>query len=315
MEYKSYNFVYVIFGGSSMEREGSIISACEVARTLDKMNIPNAMVEYSENVIDFLQKENSVAFICMHGKNGEDGHMACLCELNNIPYTFSTPEVHEFSFNKLLFKEFLKKCNVKTPEIVCNSLENKEYVLRMIKESKFDEFIMKPVFGGGSLGIKHFNIADDYENIIFPLEEKYKPYFIERFIDGMFLTCVVSGNSDFDNKFELLEVEFEGKVYDYHKKHSNERKYILPARTDVKLMNEIKQTSQKLFREGNYKGIVRFDYIVSNNEYYCLEVNTIPGLSKGGNANTIWSHSGYSYEQLLEFILKSVVCSKETVMV
>ncbi len=311
MDNEKDKHIYVIFGGSSMEREGSIISACEVARALDKINIPNTMVEYSENVIDFLYNKECIAFICIHGENGEDGKMARLCELHHIPYTFSSASAHEFSFNKLTFKEFLKKCNVKTPETICSSMENREFVRRTIEESEYDEFILKPVYGGGSLGIKYFTIGDDYENIIFPMEKKYQPYFIERFINGIFLTCVVTGDPNIDDKLDLLEVGFEGKIYDYHKKHSNERKYILPSQIDSELTEEIKGTSQRLFQKGGYNGVVRFDYIVSNRQYFCLEVNTIPGLSKSGNAFTIWKHSGYSYQHLLELILNTAIQIKE----
>lgn len=301
-----FDLIYIVFGGETIEREGSIISSAEVARALDRMNIKNLMIEYEANIFKRLNfSKNPLIFICIHGKNGEDGLLASICNKLNIKYTFSSEISHARAFNKILFKKFLITNNEDTPKIVYDCLENKELIKAKIESSNLDHFIIKPVFGGGSLGIIDFYLTDPYMGIINNLKEKYRPYFIEEFVTGKFITAVVSGDSEIDEKLNLLEVSFDGNIYDYSKKHSLDRKYIIPADIDNNMYYNIKTASRNIYHYGKFNSVVRFDYIVTEKNYYCLEANTIPGLSKNGNLYTIWENAGYSYEHLIEYIINS----------
>jgi len=301
--------VIIVFGGNSWEREGSIISAAAVARSLDRLGISNRLVEFPlETYVLLRSYKKPIVFNCIHGKNGEDGTLSMLCDMNPIPYNFSRPFAHLLGYNKLRFKSLAHTMGIRTPSVL-DKMEvlSSKYPLPIEEKSNGKKYILKPNFGGGSLGVQILSTNDNLETVINCRERKFDPFIIEEFIDGKFITCALTGDADRDSSLPLLEASFKGDFFDYVSKHDEtKRQYILPAKISNKCEKEIREISYRMFSAMGCDPIVRFDFIVDNNEVpFLLEANTVPGLAEAGNLATIWKSSGRSYDELIEYLFKS----------
>ncbi len=300
--------VIVVFGGKSWEREGSIISASAVARSLDRQKIKNRLVEFPVREADLVNKD-VVIFNSMHGRNGEDGTLSALCESFCVPYNFSAAFAHAVGFDKLRFKSLALSLGIQTPHVLNKvEVEKTAYPLPVADVFKDKKYILKPLYGGGSRGVQIIMPGADIKAAIASREVMYDPYLIEEFIEGVFITCAISGNEELDISLPLLEARFSGDLYDYDTKHdATKREYVLPAEIPQHSEGQVRKWSQKLFVAMGCSAIVRFDYLVSSDgEVYLLEANTVPGLSEAGNLAAIWGASGRSYDELIAYLLEQI---------
>lgn len=300
--------VMVVFGGESWEREGSIISASAVARSLDRQKIKNRLVEFPVREIDLANKDVAI-FNSIHGKNGEDGTLSALCESFGVPYNFSAAFAHAVGFDKLRFKSLALSLGIQTPHVLNKvEVEKAEYPLPIAAFSKDKKYILKPLYGGGSRGVQIVMPREDINVAISSREVVYDPYLIEEFVEGSFITCAISGDEEIDSSLPLLEARFTGDLYDYNTKHDvAKREYVLPAEISQHSESQIRKWSRKLFAAMGCSAIVRFDYLVSaDGEVYLLEANTVPGLSEAGNLAAIWTSSGRSYDELISYLIEQI---------
>jgi D-alanine-D-alanine ligase len=302
------NLVLVVFGGDSWEREGSIISAGAVARALDRVDVKNRLIEFPIHSSE-LVSPTTVVFNSIHGKNGEDGALSAICEVSGIPYNFSRPVAHLLCFDKLRFRSLAYSLGVTTPTVLpCLAASGARYPLPLTPKVDGQTYIMKPVHGGGSLGVQVLLPQDDIVETIASRETKYDPFYIEEFIHGAFVTCAISGDRYIDASLPLLEVCFNRDIYNYEAKHNiNMRTYFMPARITAHAESIIREWSLRVFDAASCGPIVRFDFIVQEGMHpFLLEANTVPGLSEEGNLTAIWKHSGRSYDDMIAFLLQKV---------
>jgi len=103
---------------------------------------------------------------------------------------------------------------------------------------------------------------------------------IEEFIKGREITCGLAKVNNEIQTFPLCEIISKNEFFDYEAKYNSElNQEIVPAPISQTLSDECKQISVKIYKNLNCSGIVRVDYILSNNKFYFLEVNTIPGMT------------------------------------
>lgn len=288
--------IIVAFGGKTIEREGSILSASDVARALDRLKIYNLLVE--DVTESQLKSYGSNVFICVHGEGGENGHISSLCEQIRVQYNFSSPSGHLATYDKTRFKNFLESKGIPTPRTLpFETLENVQVPV-----------VVKPKTGGGSLGIR---FVDPTQNNFHKgmLEGKYEPYYVEEFIHGKFATLAVTDFGESESASELLEVIFDGVIYSYEVKHqSSKHTYRYPGQFAKSTHDTAKAYALDVYRTLELKGAVRFDFIVEPSSKPCLiEANTIPGLSQGGNLAAIWKGQNHKYDDLIAELCSSII--------
>jgi D-alanine-D-alanine ligase len=269
----------------------------------------------SWNFIDRI-KESDVIFIYMHGELGEDGSIQGLLDFLGKPYTGSGVLPNAIGLNKVIFKHIITSIGIRTASFYewDNIYSNEENVKRMSKKC-FPPYMLKPVNGGSSIEIsKHF----DSTTLVDTLEKQvkyYNDYFIENFIEGKMITSGILEYGDSILALPLLEIdtklEFYNEKIKLNKENKSELNYIIPANIPPILTDNIKETSITMFKKLGYKGFARFDYIVDNNENaYCLEVNSIPGLSENSNFVVACKHVGIEYKELLISLLLNALKKK-----
>ena len=162
-----YGKVAVLLGGESNEREISIQSGKAVFEALQSCSIESFLIDPKIDSLSLIKKSDR-AFICLHGKDGEDGKIQAYLDKINIPYTGSDAKSSRLGMDKFLSKSIWNEKGVKTPSFVKIDLETK---YTYIEQKLGLPFFLKPVNSGSSLGIsKVFNESQFYESF----KEAYK---------------------------------------------------------------------------------------------------------------------------------------------
>ncbi len=169
-EIKSYSKVAVLYGGSSSEREISLITGKAVFESLKSKGVEVILIDTIEPFIEVLKTEKVThAWIALHGSDGEDGKMQSILNMLNIKYTGSDPITCSITMNKYFTKSILKSNGFKTPEFMLVD-SNTEYE-NISKELK-EPFVLKQCSEGSSIGIYIVESKEEYLDHFSELEKK-----------------------------------------------------------------------------------------------------------------------------------------------
>tara|TARA_B100001027_G_scaffold105229_1_gene72419 strand:- start:6851 stop:7828 length:978 start_codon:yes stop_codon:yes gene_type:complete len=218
-------------------------------------------------------------FNAIHGDPGENGKIQSYFESLNIPITGSDSNQSEITFDKIKCIDFLKNKGVKVA---------KSYTLKNNDSFDINEIIKKvgvPCFvkasnSGSSFGVyKAYKKSDLADSI-----KKAKKYddniLIETFIEGReFSVGVVKYNNQIV-VLPITEIITSNDFFDYQAKYEGKSNEITPAILENNLKTKLEQTAKKIYKTLKIKGLSRSEFILKDNEFYFLEINTVPGLSK-----------------------------------
>jgi D-alanine-D-alanine ligase len=165
--------------------------------------------------------------------------------------------------------------------------------------------VIKPNDQGSTVGLTILN-EDDGAKFIegVKLSWQYsKKALIEEFIDGRELTVTVLEGEP----LPIVEIIAQGGFYDYHRKYTpGMTTYVCPAELDADLTRRIQADALNVFRTCGARGYARIDYRLDpQNNYYCLEINTLPGMTAMSLVPKAANAAGMSFNELCEKILNS----------
>jgi len=243
-------------------------------------------------------------FNIIHGDPGENGKITSYFEMLGIPSTSSTSVVAALTFNKAYCNKVVEGLGINiAAEVYLNQGEiiNTDEILSQVGLPCF----VKPNAGGSSIGMTKVN---DENELIPAIEKAFKEdnqVLIEEFIKGREITCGVINSEDHLYILPLCEVVSKKEFFDYEAKYdATLADEIIPAPIAEEFATTIKSTSAFLYRRLNCSGVVRMDYIVTDDNIYFLEVNTIPGLSGASIVPKMAKEFGWSYQELIDRILE-----------
>lgn len=255
------------------------------------------------------------AVLCNHGLNGEDGSLAGMLQLCNIPCTSNGIFAAALCMDKIKMKELFKTLKLKQfPYMFFTRKEfskNGDKILNLAKTKLKFPIIVKPANLGSSIGISvchnleelNFGIgaALEYDRKI--ILEKSAENFIE-------LNCsaVYSKNkiltSTVEQPLSYREfLNFEEKYLGGKKSGMENCKRKLPAEISAELADEIKMTTRNIYEKFDCKGVIRVDYILQDNIVYVNEVNIIPGSL----AYYLWEYDGMPFKNLLDILIEEAI--------
>lgn len=292
--------IAVICGGNSREREISLKTGLAVFRALKRKDLNVILHELSSfDEQEIFSKNFSVAFIALHGLGGEDGKIQSILSKRGIKFTGSGTESCNLTFDKSITKKIFKKNGINTPlfEIV-----SKDSTLDLERLKLKYPLIIKPSNEGSSIGIfKVYNLKD-LEKAINELQKYYKKLVIEEYILGRELTV------PFLNDEILPSIEIITRDGDYNfdaKYNRDDNKYICPAKLENSKWEELKNLSLKAFNVCKCVGWARLDLIFSENQFYILEINSVPGLTSHSLFPMSAKRIGKNFDDLVFDILCS----------
>ncbi|RMF87553.1 MAG: D-alanine--D-alanine ligase [Nitrospirae bacterium] len=298
--------VGVLMGGRSREREVSLASGAAVLAALERKGYDAVGVDPAEGVVERLREARvEVAFLALHGRFGEDGRIQGLLEWLGIPYTGSGVEASAVAMDKLLTKLLWRAHDLPTADfwVVSGAAELAELVRRLGAP-----VVVKPVYEGSSLGVEVVRRPEEAEAAL----ERVRPYgrcFVERFVRGRELTCgLLNGDP-----LPLVEVVAPGGLYDFHAKyHGAATEYRVPAELDRRLAREIQGACARAAALLGCRGGVRVDLLLDTAEnFYLLEVNTLPGMTDHSLLPKAAAAMGIGFDDLVEILLDAAPEARE----
>ncbi|MBA4369951.1 MAG: D-alanine--D-alanine ligase [Coriobacteriaceae bacterium] len=273
--------VAVLKGGRSAEREVSLNTGAQVASALASADF--RVVEIDTGDAGFIEAIRvsgaDVAFICLHGRWGEDGTIQGLLELLDLPYVGSGVLASAAAMDKVMSKRLFELHGLKTPEWATvrrgEPFDTDALVMQLGTRT-----VVKPASEGSAIGV---TIVHAPEELPVALEESFRHdavALVERFVAGAEVTVGVLGN-EHPRALPSLEIVPEHEFYDYESKYvPGMSRHIIPARISAEADAECVRLALEAHAALGCWGMSRADTIVTaDGEVYLLEVNTIPGMT------------------------------------
>ena len=299
--------IAVLCGGWSEERLISLKSGDSVYQCLKENGYEVSKIDVKTPNEAFnrdLYSEFDLVFILLHGRGGEDGEIQKFFEENDILFTGSNSHSSKITMNKIETKEIWRKNNIKTPEYFTYE-EN----FSIDNLSLFDKWVIKPNLEGSSNGISFYTNSEGKDNFQkkINLAKKYDDsVLIERFIDGKEITVPII------NKRCLRPIHIipEGEFYDFEAKYvSNKTKY-LEYKIDSEKLDNLNNLVINAYELVDAENWGRIDIIDDGEDYFFIELNSVPGMTETSLVPKSSDLSGFSYLELLESIIDHALAKK-----
>ena len=272
---RKFGKVAVLMGGTSAEREISLISGKAVLAALHERGVDAHAFDPAHSPIWDIPKEGfERAFIILHGRHGEDGTVQGALELMGVPYTGSGVMASALAMDKWRTKLVWLAAGVPTPKFrVLTPQTDATAVLRELGLP----LIIKPAREGSSIGVSKVNSAAEFAPA-FDLAYRLDPLVIaEEFVVGQELTAAVLG----DTALPLVRIEAPEGNYDYQNKYfTDEVRYHCPAGIAADVETDIRRSVLRAFQVLGCRSWGRADAILrADGSFTFLEMNTTPGMT------------------------------------
>jgi len=268
--------IAVLMGGLSAEREVSLRTGNAVLRALQGCGLDAVGLDAGRDLPARLAAlAPQLVFIALHGRYGEDGTVQGLLELLQIPYTGSGVLASSLAMNKLVTKQVLLHHGVATPAFaVYRAGDDPEACLTAERSYPL---VVKPAREGSTIGV---SIVRDPAGLRDGLAEALRHdelVLIEEFIAGAEVTVGVLGAEP----LPVIQIVPKGGFYDFQSKYTpGQTEYLLPAPLSAAVYARLQTTALAACRALGCRGAARVDFMVRGAELFCLEVNTIPGMTE-----------------------------------
>jgi D-alanine-D-alanine ligase len=289
--------IAVLRGGLSAEREVSLRTGAAVLKALRESGYTVSDIDAGRDLAERLRSEGvEVAFIALHGRFGEDGTVQGLLELLDIPYTGSGVLASALAMDKVMTKKVLIYHGLATPAFAVYRAGDD---CRAVQWQGWPA-IVKPAREGSTIGVGIVRSAEELPAALASALVHDSTVLIEEFIAGMEVTVgVLDGEA-----LPIIQVVPKGGFYDYTAKYTaGQTEYILPAPLPAPLYRRLQDAATAAFRAVGCAGAARVDFMVRGNDFFCLEVNTIPGMTETSLLPKAARQAGISFEQLAQRIL------------
>lgn len=305
---KSLGKVAVLLGGSSAEREISLLSGNGVLAALKAHGVDAHAFDPAERELADLKHDGFArCFIALHGRHGEDGTVQGALELLGVPYTGSGVMASAIAMDKVMTKRIWLADGLPTPRYVWLAPDRQDRAqLQAVPDELGLPLIVKPPREGSSIGVSKVKGYSDMAEAV-ALSAKYDPDVLcEEFIDGAEVTCPVLGQGAGAQALPVIRIAAPEGAYDYQNKYFTDVvQYHVPSGLDAALEAEIQRVVVQAYRTLGCRGWGRADLMIRkrDNKPFLLEMNTSPGMTSHSLVPMSAKAAGISYEQLCAFLL------------
>lgn len=292
--------IAIVWGGYTSEIIVSAKSMAGIYSFLDKdrynifkvkvvkegwaVDIDGEIIPVDKNDFSFMLSDDNTkinfdfAYITIHGSPGEDGRMQGYLDMIGIPYSTCGMMASSLTMNKFICNNYLKNFGIKVADSLYLNRDT-EYNANEIAEKLGFPMFVKPNTGGSSFATTKVKSLDNLGKAIETALKETPDAIIERFISGTEVTCGCYKVKGKEVVFPLTEVVTKNEFFDYDAKYEGQVDEITPARIAEDIKEEIQYLTRKIYDLTGAKGIIRADFIISDNTPYLLEVNTTPGMT------------------------------------
>lgn len=302
---EKFGRVAVVMGGTSAEREVSLLSGAAVLKGLQNAGVDAVGIDADSTLLQKLRDERvERVFIILHGRDGEDGKLQGALEWMGLPYTGSGVLASALAMDKVRTKLVWQRLGISTPEFTQLKPDSDfAAVLRQLGPC-----FVKPVNEGSSIGIGGANTLDELQTAFRRAYAYDTDVLAESWIKGREYSVAVLG----DQVLPPIELRTQNAFYDYEAKYlSDDTQYICPAELDAAATRHLQDLVLTAYRAVGCHGWGRVDVMRDGNgRFWLLEVNTAPGMTSHSLVPMAAKAAGISFEQLVLRILQSS-CRRE----
>lgn len=273
------------------------VSVGEHAPDLEKVKASRKQENSSvigDNVIEICRAAD-ITFLALHGEEGENGKLQAMFDIAGIKYTGSGYLGSALAMNKTLSKELFAQNEILTPAGITVYAGKEPY-----GDVGFP-CVVKPCSGGSSVGTSIVNSRDEY---IAALELAFKyerSVIVEQYIKGRELTCgIIDGKA-----MPVIEIIPREGFYDYKNKYqAGATVELCPAPIGDEKTLEVQQLSKKVSDVLMIDAYCRVDFLMdAQGQLFCLEANTLPGMTPTSLVPQMAQTQGRSYAELCQEII------------
>jgi D-alanine-D-alanine ligase len=309
----SAKHVAVLMGGWSAEREVSLNTGRPCCKALEEQGYKVTPIDVQPDiarVLDDMLPKPDVIFNALHGRYGEDGTIQGMLELLRLPYTHSGVLASALAMHKERAKIVMKAAGVPVAEGV--TVHRSEAAARHVLPPPY---VVKPVSEGSSVGV--IIVREDRSH---PPQELLREdwafgdqVLVEKYVAGRELTCAVMG----DRALGVIDIQpATGVFYDYDAKYAQGGSiHVLPAEIKPNIYQRIQELALTAHQALGCRGVSRADLRYDDTpggtgEVVVLEVNTQPGMTETSLVPEIAAHAGYSFGELVRWIVEDASCDR-----
>jgi D-alanine-D-alanine ligase len=305
--------VAVLKGGRSLERQVSLRSGARVQDALERLGHEVTAIDVSRDLVARLTDcRPDVAFIALHGRDGEDGTVQELLEVMGIPYTGSGVSACIRAADKVLAKHAMRDHGIPTPDFYSfneTALEalGAAQALPAIEDRLAFPIVVKPARQGSALGIKFARTAADVPAALVAAFSYDRKVLLERFVAGRELAVSIIEDRDGPRALPIVEaVPEQESFYDFEARYEIGRtRFECPARLDEALAARAAAIALETYALLRCRGFARVDLMLETpgEELYVLEANPIPGLTETSLLPQAAEAAEISFDELVERVL------------
>ena len=299
--------VALLSGGTSGEREISIASGdgAEAALKEAGFSVDRFDPANKDDLKALIDGDYDVAFLCLHGRHGEDGVIQGFLEMIGLPYIGPGVWSSAIAINKARSKDFYRLAGVPTaPSVTLRAGE--PYTISDIIAQVGDHVVVKPASEGSSIGVSIVSGADDIEKAIDEAFSHDTEVVVEKFISGREFTVAVIGN-DKPRVLPIIEIIAQkGEFYDFESKYAaGGSKHICPAELPEEETATIQREAIGAHKALDCEGVSRTDFILDDEgKPWALETNTIPGMTSTSLLPDAARAAGIPFPQLCTMLVQ-----------
>ncbi|MEQ9885205.1 D-alanine--D-alanine ligase [Pectobacterium zantedeschiae] len=299
--------VAVLLGGTSAEREVSLLSGQAVLAGLKEAGVNAHAVDTRDFPVTKLKEEGFTnVFIALHGRGGEDGTLQGVLEFLGLPYTGSGVMASALTMDKRRTKQVWQAVGLPVSPYV--ALDRRQYSETAANAllAQFTHLglplIVKPSREGSSVGMSKVNTLSELPAA---LEEAFRhddDVLVEKWLNGPEYTVAILG----DEVLPSIRIQPAGTFYDYEAKYlSDDTQYFCPSGLSDEQEQALAVLAMAAYRAVDCSGWGRVDFMLdSDGAFYLLEVNTSPGMTSHSLVPMAARQRGLTFSQLVVKILE-----------
>ena len=290
--------VVLLMGGTSPERDISLLSGQAVANSLSSLGVHTTVIDVGENIVDELRSAAPDLVVNMlHGQGGEDGVIQGYMDLLQIPYTGSGVLASALAMDKVKSKQIWCQMGLATASFtVLNDESDWGAII-----ASFERAVVKPIYGGSSLGIA---IVDSPESLKRAYTEAcgfQQGVMAEKYIEGPeYSTGILD-----DELMPTILLETDREFFDFTAKYIDEgSRIVCPAPLSRERMDAAEALVKSAYGALGCRGLARVDFMEdAAGEFFLLEVNTVPGMTSHSFVPKSAARVGIDFDELVLRIL------------
>ena len=330
--------ITVLMGGTSAEREVSLASGLRIAEALrskgheivaldpaagviaredEQRMLAQGVVHVAPPSLEALQtisrspllpnlgtlpeiRGADVLFLALHGGAGEDGTLQAMLDMSGATYTGSGHLGSALAMDKDISKTLFRAAGVPTADWIMAPAG-----VRQVEAALGFPVVVKPSKQGSTVGLSVVHDAHDLDKAVHEAFKYDDEVMIESFVAGREITVSILG----EIALPVGEIIPKHEIYDYECKYTKGMaEEVFPAELSAEETLEVQAHSLAAFRALKLRGYARIDFrLASNGVFYCLEANTLPGMTELSLLPQAAKAAGVEFADLCERIVELTV--------